>query len=84
MNQTTVDGWNPAPVDGKCPIIYRVSAPSQVVQDFSHQQYQSPEVWVLNVLPLEPHFPNFFQQGKQYMTPTQTMAILGTNHLIVL
>ncbi len=39
----TVDGWNPAnsPFEGKVvfPIIYRVSAPSQVVVwDFSHQQ----------------------------------------------
>ena len=31
-----------SPVEGQVvfPIIYRVSAPSQVVQDFSHQQYQ--------------------------------------------
>ena len=40
---TAVDGWNPANqlIDRYVffPIIYRVSAPSQVVQDFSHQQY---------------------------------------------
>ena len=35
---TPVDGWNPAP-EVVYPIIYRVSAPSQVVVwDFSHQQ----------------------------------------------
>ncbi len=36
----TVDGWNPANQLRLVvyPIIYRVSAPSQVVQDFSHQQ----------------------------------------------
>ncbi len=38
----TVDGWNPANQLRLVvyPIIYRVSAPSQVVQDFSHQQYE--------------------------------------------
>ena len=38
---TTVDGWNPANQLRLVvfPIIYRDSAPSQVVQDFSHQQY---------------------------------------------
>ncbi len=39
----TVDGWNPvnSPVEGTVvfPTIYKVSAPSQVVQDCSHQQY---------------------------------------------
>ncbi len=40
---TTVDGWNPAPVARQFfPIIYRVSAPSQVVVwDFSHQPYHN-------------------------------------------
>ena len=38
---STVDGRNPAPVYRYFyPTIYRVSAPSQVVQDFSHQQYE--------------------------------------------
>ena len=37
--ETTVDGRNPAPVDMvKNPIIYRVLAPSQLMQDFFHQQ----------------------------------------------
>ena len=37
------DGWNPANQLRLVvyPIIYRVLAPSQVVQDFSHQQYKS-------------------------------------------
>ena len=41
---TTVDGWNPANQLRLVvyPIIYRVSAPSQVVVwDFSHQQYHA-------------------------------------------
>ncbi len=40
LTYTTVDGWNPANQLRLVvyPIIFRVSAPSQVVQDFSHQQ----------------------------------------------
>ena len=40
----TVDGQNPAPIAPPTmviiPIIYRVGKPSQVVQDFVHQQYE--------------------------------------------
>ena len=38
---TTVDGWNPAPVDREfIPLFTRFST-SQVVQDFFHQQYNN-------------------------------------------
>ncbi len=35
----TVDGWNPAPVDMKFILLFTRFYTSQVVQDFSHQQY---------------------------------------------
>ena len=44
--KTTVDGRNPANQLRLVvyPIIYKVLAPSQVVQDFSHQQYVGPNM----------------------------------------
>ena len=45
--------WNPvnSPVEGQVvyPIIYKVLAPSQVVQEFFHQQYQT-EIMLQEVL----------------------------------
>ena len=38
---TTVDGWNPAPVDMVNIPLFIGFHTSQVVQDFSHQQYES-------------------------------------------
>ena len=54
----TVDGWNPANQLRLVvyPIIYRVSAPSQVVQVFSHQQSDPPK---------KKKLPNIFSKKKK-------------------